>query len=160
MREDVLKRFFLGEATAAELARDVAGSIKQLSSIVSRVEIEDMNDELRVTRPMLVSLCDAVLGGSLPPDALGTIGFALEASDKFAWDGGADELVARVIADWSCPEINYPLTLENVGRFRDWLTGTDTYPTPPKTVSGVRGPLISQREKKSLSAPRKRVKQR
>src|SRR5438094_5779953 len=79
----------------------------------SRVRIEDMDESFTVTRPMLISLCDAVVAGSLPPQELRTIGFALESSDKFEWDGDADELVADVIADWSCPEINYPLTVEN-----------------------------------------------
>src|SRR6266700_942529 len=89
----------------------------------SRVRIEDMDESFTVTRPMLIAVCDAVVAGSLPPQELRTIGFALESSDKFEWDGDADELVADVIADWSCPEINYPLTVENVARFRAYLTG-------------------------------------
>src|SRR5438132_7695475 len=113
VREEVLRRFFQGEATASELAKDVADSTKPLSDTASRVRIEDMDESFTVTRPMLISLCDAVVAGSLPPQELRTIGFALESSDKFEWDGDADELVADVIADWSCPEINYPLTVEN-----------------------------------------------
>ena len=99
MREEVLRRFFQGEATASELAKDVADSTKPLSDTASRVRIEDMDESFTVTRPMLISLCDAVVAGSLPPQELRTIGFALESSDKFEWDGDADELVADVIAD-------------------------------------------------------------
>lgn len=149
MREETLRRFFQGEVTASDLAEDVAGSTKRLSSIASCIAIEDMGTEFSVTRPMLVSLTDAVLAGSLPPDALATIGFALEASDKFVWDGDSDELVANVIADWSCPEINYPPTLENVGKFRAWLTETEPYPERPRKTTKDRGRLVSVREKGS-----------
>jgi len=117
------------------------------------VAIEDMGTEFSVTRPMLVSLTDAVLAGALPPDALATIGFALEASDKFVWDGDSDELVASVIADWSCPEINYPLTLENVAKFRAWLTGGEPYPERPSTATKDGGRLVSVREKSPTKLP-------
>jgi hypothetical protein len=68
---------------------------------------------------MLVSLCDAVLSRKLPALELSTIGFALEASERFVWDG--EDLIGWIIDDWACPEINYPLTLENVQRFKSWL---------------------------------------
>ena len=150
MREEVLRRFFEGQATASELARDVTGSTKQVSKLISRVGIEDMDTSFAVTRPMLVSLCDAVLGGALPPEVLRTIGFALQASDKFEWDGDEDELVAEIIADWSCPEINYPLTPENVARFRNWLTEAEPYPSKPNQNVEFNGRLVSVTEKKSI----------
>jgi hypothetical protein len=153
VREETLKRFFQGEVTASDLAKDVAGSTKRLSPIVSRTAIEDMGTEFSVTRRMLVSLTDAVLAGTLPPDALATIGFALEASDKFVWDGDSDEFVANVIADWSCPEINYPLTLENVSRFRAWLTGGEPYPERPEEIPKNHGCLVSIKEKTPTKLP-------
>jgi len=150
VREEVLRRFFQGEATASELAKDVADSTNPLSDTASRVRIEDMDESFTVTRPMLISLCDAVVAGSLPPQELRTIGFALESSDKFEWDGDADELVADVIADWSCPEINYPLTVENVARFRAYLTGKEPYPSKPRQIANYEGRIISVTEKKSI----------
>jgi hypothetical protein len=148
VREETLKRFFQGEVSASHLAQDVAGSIETISSISSRISIEDMGSEFSVTRPMLVSLTDAVLAGTLPPDSLGTIGFALQTSDKFVWDGDSDELVANVISDWSCPEINYPLTRQNIAKFRAWLTGAEPYPARPRGTAGDCGRLVSIREKK------------
>jgi hypothetical protein len=150
MREEILRRFFQGEATASELAKDVAGSTKKVSKLISRVGIEDMDTCFTVTRPMLISLCDAVLGRVLPAEELRTIGFALQASDKFEWDGDEDELVAEVIADWSCPEINYPLTLENIVQFRNWLIEAEPYPSKPNQNVEFDGRLISITEKKSI----------
>lgn len=152
MREHVLRRFFEGKVTATDLSQDLAGSTKKVSALVSHVSIEDMDESLNVTRSMLISLCDAVLAGSLPPGELRTIGFALEVSDKFEWDGGADELVANVIADWACPEINYALTIENVRRFRSWLTGNEPYPAKlaSKVDKDGKGKIISVTEKESV----------
>jgi hypothetical protein len=98
---------------------------------------------------MAVALCDAVIHGDLPADSLHTIGFALMASDRFQWDGDKDEVLADVIADWSCPEINYSLTVENVQRFRGWLTRAEPYPAKP-TQNPSRGNLVSVTEKKSV----------
>ncbi len=145
MREEILKRFFAGEVSAAKLAKDVGGSERRVNKIETVIKIKDMGEEFAVTRPKLISLCDAVLSGELPPQALATIGFALEASDRFIWDGDEDDLLANVIADWSCPEVNYPLTLENVGKFRAWLSGKEPYPGKAAGASG--GKLVSIRRK-------------
>ena len=144
MRERVLREFFENKVTVAELARDVAGSISQKSPKISVVSIEDMGGEFPVTAPMLVRLCDIVLGGELEPEALHSVGFALMASNAFCWD--ADDVLAEVIADWSCPEVNYPLTIENVKRFRAWLTRSEPY--PPKSPLRAGGNIISVTEKK------------
>jgi hypothetical protein len=42
------------------------------------------------------------------------------ASDAFWWD---DEVISEVVADWSAPEVNYPLTAETLNA-RGWLTGS------------------------------------
>jgi len=149
MRERVLRDFFEGKATAVDLARDVTGSISQKSSKISTVSIEDMDGEFTVTAPMLVRLCDVVLGGGLEPEALHSVGFALMASDAFCWDADEDDVLAEVIADWSCPEVNYPLTVGNVKRFRAWLTRSEPYPSKPPLRGG--GNIISVTEKKRSS---------
>jgi len=148
VREETLKRFFQGDVSASDLAQDVAGSTETISSIASRISIEDMDSEFSVTRPMLVSLADAVFAGTLPPDALGTIGFALQTSDKFVWDGDSDELVANVISDWSCPEINYPLTHKISPSFVRGLLGL-SHIQQSRRVSPVIVDVSSRYEKRS-----------
>ncbi len=149
MRETILRDFFLGQATPEALAKDVLGSVKQIGPIEFSVEIEDMDEEFSVTREMLVSLCDAVLSRKLPVLELSTIGFVLEASERFVWDG--KDLIGWVIDDWACPEINYPLTLENVQRFKSWLLELEQYPAKPALrPSSKDEPLIVVREKRFL----------
>jgi hypothetical protein len=149
MREQVLKDFFEGNATAAELSADIAGSTKHVASIVSYQRIEDMEGEFSVTRPMLITLCDSVLAGNLLPETLHEIGFALVSSDHFLWDTDDDELVTEIINDWSCPEINYPLTLENVRRFKSWLINNEAYPFQKLALGKTLGRVISVRHKGS-----------
>jgi hypothetical protein len=149
MRETILRDFFLGNVTGSALAQDVAGSKKQIGPINWIVQIEDMEGELEVTRPMLVALCDAVLAQQFPTEQLSTVGFALIASDKFTWDG--EDVVGGVIHDWSCPEVNYPLTLDNVTRFKNWLLELEPYPPkPPLQATPKNGSLISRTEKRRL----------
>lgn len=139
MDEQVLRDFFVGTISGKDLAASVRGSVSHPSENVSLVHIDDMRGEFTVTREMAVKLCDSVLIGGLPACDLETIGFALMASDHFGWD--EDDLLANVIGDWSCPEINYPLTLDNIARFRQWLLEVEPYPEKPKPRSRRRGRL-------------------
>jgi len=137
MREEVLRQFFEGKASAEELAADVAGSTKSVGGVVSYQKVEEMESDFRVNRSMLVALCDAVLAGRLAPELLHEIGFALSASDRFVWDADDDELASDLISDWSSPEISYPLTIENIRRCKAWLTNEEPYPV--KKVSLGKG---------------------
>jgi hypothetical protein len=93
MREQILRQFFEGKTSAVELARDVSGSTRQSTPTVSITSVEDMDEDFRVTADMGVKLCDAVPAGDLSAESLRTIAFALEASDRFHWDGDEDAFV-------------------------------------------------------------------
>lgn len=81
-----------------------------------------------MTSEMALRLCDAVLDGSLEPKHLETIAFTLIASDWIEWHD-EDAVLANVLFDWDAPEINYPLTEDNVRRFRRWLAREEPYPS-------------------------------
>ena len=128
MREEILKQFFLGQIQRPQLWADVRYSVRQLNPLDSDVEINDMEGSFQVCRLHLITLCDAIADASLPSEALVPIGFALMASDTFEWD---DEVISEVIADWSCPEVNYPLNTATVERCKRWLTGEEPLPRRP-----------------------------
>jgi hypothetical protein len=148
--EQVLRGFFEGIVPATELASDVASSLRQTGPTSDEVAIVDMQDEFVVRPEHAVRLCVAVLNRELPAEGLCVIGFALMASDKFYWDGDENEVLANVIADWSCPEVNYPLNEESVKRFRAWLLHEESYPEKPSSTSGA-DKLVSLRRKRTLS---------
>lgn len=125
MREEILRDFFLNKVTARQLDVDIRSTYKGRDGLVTEHRIVDMNETFTVTRSMLISLCDSVVAGDLSPKLLEPIGFALVASDKFEWD---DDIIAGVVHDWSAPEINFPLTLEAVADFRNWLLGIGPFP--------------------------------
>lgn len=147
MREEVLACFFMGTATSSQLANDLNGFEQEISESESVVSIQDMQDEFVVTREMALKVCNAILRDEIEPTKLAAIGFALISSDKFMWN--EDDLLGNVISDWSCPEINYPLTLANVQRFRAWLTGAEEYPEKTSRTE-YNGRLIYTRRKKTL----------
>lgn len=149
MDETVLKDFFLGKASSADLANDLQDEIRQLGQTFQTFYVRDLVQEFRIDRMMLVKLLDAVLAGELQAAALEPIGFALYTSDRFEWE--EDDVISNVLTDWSAPQINYPLTLENMERFKRWLLATESYPEkPPFDPSRPQGKLITRTERKRL----------
>jgi len=130
MHEAVLRDYFLGTADDAALRADLLGAVTQTSHDVFSQHVVSMATDFDVTIAHLVSLCDAVLAGQLPPADLSTIAFCLVASDRFQWDTDTPEgnLLGKTLYDWDSPEINYPLNLQIAAKFRHrLLTGEDTF---------------------------------
>jgi hypothetical protein len=82
-----------------------------------------MNEEFQIEPEHLIRPCDAILSNSISPGVLQPIAFCMIASDNFEWDSETDsgDVVSRALFDWSAPEINYPLTTENVRLARERL---------------------------------------
>ena len=122
MHEEILKRFFEGELGAAALAEDLVDSMVTNGNITKH-PIEEMSQSFQVWPEHLTLLCDAVLSGEIDPKHLQSIGFCIIASDNFEYDPQTPEgnLVDDIVSAWSVPEINYPLTWENVKTFRERL---------------------------------------
>jgi hypothetical protein len=110
MRESVLRGFISGEVAINGLVRDLRGSVTQMSSLESAVEIEDMPESFLLSRQHVMMLCDAALSKTLTSEDLTTVAFALMASDHFEWE---DEILSEVLSDWSSPEVNFPLDDED-----------------------------------------------
>lgn len=122
MREAVLAEYFNGSRSAASLQAELQRCARRISEVETSYKIEDMTEDFLVTREMLVEICEAALRGDLQLEALKTIGFIVIASNHYHW-AEVDEQVAETLYDWASPEVNYPLTPENVSMFRDRLLG-------------------------------------
>jgi hypothetical protein len=142
MNAAVLRDFFLGKVTAAELAEDLVGTTEQIGHDSFRHHMNDMDSDFAVTSAHLVCLCDTVLEGSLDPERLAEIGFGMIASDHFLWDSDSTEgeIVGKTIYDWSSPEVNFALNVNTVKKFRHRLiTGESTFTKQDHSTSGGRG---------------------
>nr|ART36713.1 D598 [uncultured bacterium] len=129
MREEILKQFFIGDVDAKVLAADLVGSMVAKGDMTKH-PIENMSEDFQIWPQHLIRLCDAVLQGEIEPRYLQSIGFCIVASDCFEFDSDTSEgdLVGETAYDWSAPEINYPLTLANVEKFRQrLLTGENPF---------------------------------
>jgi hypothetical protein len=130
MDASVLKSFFLGTASAADLGAAAAEMWRWTSSDVRRLLWVEFDEEFNVSIEHLVKLADAVLDDALPAEALAGIAFGLIADDHFLWDTDTPEgdRIGETLYDWSTPEINYPLTKGNMSKFRHLLlTGENTF---------------------------------
>jgi len=128
MKEETLRDYFDNLISTDILYMDVEGSEVKTSPDVIRTHIEDINEdgEYTITRNHLLKLCNDTLNGNLKTNHLTTIAFALICSDYFTWDSDEDDVVANVIFDWDNPDINYPVTIENLKKWRHYLL-TDQY---------------------------------
>jgi hypothetical protein len=146
MRESVLRDYFLGLVDECGLREDLADSaVKSSYDVINHYVTSDLDDDFEITSRHLVRLCDAFLAGKLEAEHLELIGFALEASEGFVWDSGneqdKDSPIAETINSWASPEINYPLNVEIIDKFKHLLlTGENllTRDDIPKQAKKVR----------------------
>jgi hypothetical protein len=149
MREEELRRYFLGEGSVGELAQDLRGSVTS-TDLCSTIRIADMQGSHGLIRHHVLMLCDAFLERALTPEDISAIAFALLASDHFEWD---DDVISEVLADWSAPEINFELNDETIKMHRGWLLGSSEPPSRRVVESSPTADanLISVRIKSSIS---------
>jgi hypothetical protein len=121
MRESVLRDFFVGKVAASDLARDLDTGHSQGKGVEHYSVGEDLVGEFRVSPVHLVKVCDAFLAGNLSDRNLKSIGFMLMSSEHFRWAKDGEEVVSRVADEWAVPEINDPITVENVQKWRRLL---------------------------------------
>jgi hypothetical protein len=123
MNEQTLRDYFDDLISTDILYMDVEGCEVRTFHNVIRTSIENINEdgEYIITRSLLLKLCNDVLARNLKPNHLTTISFALICSDYFQWDTNDDEVVTNVIFDWDNSDINYPVTIENLKKWKHYL---------------------------------------
>ena len=124
MRTSILRAFFVGEASASDLAADLVGTrVRRGNDTVEHLMDDDLEEDFRIEPQHLVRLCDAVLNGALEPSELETVAFGIIASDYFEWeyDTPKGDRTAEVLYQWSAPEVNFALRPETVRKFRRQL---------------------------------------
>jgi len=125
MREEILKQYFDGATTSEALDKDVEGSETKTGHDVSAIQIDQFNsiDQFEVRSKNLLKLCNDTITGILKFKHLTTIGCALEFSDYFTWnsDTADGRIVGTVIFDWANPDINFPLTIQNMMLWKEYL---------------------------------------
>lgn len=148
MREIVLRHFFEGHASAAELAADArSGRVREgpeQGPHVYRFRVERMVQDFEVQPEHLVRLLDAVASGELPVDTASVVCDWLDGGNEhFLWDADTPhgERVAEALFWLGNPEINYPLTPAVLAKIRHYLltgenqlTRADIRPTHPRAA--------------------------
>ena len=112
-----------------ELTSDLRGAQQKTSHAVTSVYIEpiEKGGEFEVTREHLIRLCNEAISGRLPLEDLNTIAFAIFTSEYFTHNQD-DEIADRVLFDWDNPGIGFPLTHDNMKKWKLLLeNGEDTF---------------------------------
>lgn len=130
MKEATLINYFNGLASPEVLQKEVNVSAVPSGTDGTRFLIEDFEKtgtEFVVQKQHLLKLCDDVLAGFIKPEACEMIAFCCIASDTFPWPDN-ETVVQEVLHMWGAPEINYPLILDNMNKFKILLeSGKDTF---------------------------------
>lgn len=123
MKESTLARFLAGDVTVTALGDDLMDAVGTNTLRAGQNLVADFSMDVEVTRLHLVRLCEGFLAGELNAEQLEAIAFFLVGSDHFIWDTDIEDgaLVADVLFDWSTPEINYPMTPDNIEAYRAGL---------------------------------------
>ena len=152
MKEIVIRRFFEGHATAAELASDAAGAFDRRTdsagTVFSQLHATSMDLEFDVTPDHIIALVDAVLDAVIDLEALDAIAFCVEASAKFMWDTDteAGDRVARALFLLGAPEVSFPLTPVVLRKIRHLLeTGEEIFDAADRRPPGPRPHLVTEK---------------
>ena len=127
MKEQVLRDYFDNNLTIDILVVDVKGSQKKTGHDVISVNVDKIAEsgEYEIKREHLLRLCEETISGRLTTTDLNTIAFALVFSDYFTWNREGEtedgQIVDTIIQDWDNPEIGYPLTMDNLFKWRVYL---------------------------------------
>jgi|LakMenEpi03Aug12_release.lakeMendotaPanAssembly.Ray.scaffolds.fasta_scaffold1235358_1 hypothetical protein len=131
MKEKTLRDYLDNKVTVDILALDVRDSQKKTSYDVISVFVDKTNEtgEYEITKDHLIKLLDDTITGRLTTTDLNTIAFALIGSEYFTWDKD-DKVIDDTIFELDNPDIGFPLTVENLRRWRNYLeTGEYTFDT-------------------------------
>lgn len=126
--EEAIAACLSGELAPELLNRKAEGAVERVDDVRVNIHVREMRRDFVITSEMLIRLCVAALERQLSPVSLSAVAFAIIASDHFEWH---DELVGEVLHDWSSPDINYPLSRDNLERFRAWLSREEPYGEKP-----------------------------
>lgn len=127
MKEKVLRDYLDEVLTVEMLAEDLKDSQKRTSHDVISVNVEKIAEsgEYEIKREHLIRLCEETISGRLTATDLNTIAFTLVFSDYFTWnrEGKTEsgQIVDTTIHDWDNPEIGYPLTMDNLLKWKVYL---------------------------------------
>ena len=128
MTEEILKNYFDLKLSVEVLADDlkftrICENSKLTRFKIDSIECNNDDDEYIITSQHLLQLCNDTINDHLTIENLNTIAFALIASDYFHWnaDSKDGEIVFNTLIDWNNPEINFPITHQNLQLWKIYL---------------------------------------
>jgi hypothetical protein len=119
MKEQLLLDYLQNKITVEELAADLKGSQHKTGYNFTSVYVDPIkwDGEFEITKGHLLQLCNEAINRKLLFTDLNTIAFAIISSEFFTHNQD-DEVTDRVLFQWDNPEICFPLTEENMKKWK------------------------------------------
>ena len=119
MKEQVLIDYLQNKIAVKDLAADIKESQKRTSHDTTTVYIVELKSETEfvVKREHLIRLCNDALDGNLNFEDLNTIAYALFTSEFLNREEN-DQIMEDVLFEWDNPEIGFPLTYDNMKKWK------------------------------------------
>lgn len=125
MKEEILKEYFENKIPVDQLLADLKDSQLKTGQDATSVYVTPITDsgDFVITRHHLLKICNDTLSGHLSATEINIVAFALISSDYFYWDSNTTEgeIVANTLFDWDNPDINFPLSQDNLKLWKKYL---------------------------------------
>ena len=116
MHEETLKNYFEGRNNINDLFDDVIGTKVKVGAKETSFNIVRMEDIFELNSYHIVKLLRDILKYKIEPQLLETIALAIEASENIQYgeNNSKNQIMIKMLSEWSAPEINYELNFENI----------------------------------------------
>jgi hypothetical protein len=126
MTEQILLDYLQGITPVEELSADLKGSQKKTGYDTVSISVKPLAkaSEFILSKEHLKMLSVEMLSGKLSSDDITTIAFAIICSESFSWTKNIQEdeiIIETVLYDWDNPEVGFPLTIENMKKWKEYL---------------------------------------
>jgi len=118
MHEESLKNYFEGNINIMDLLDDIVGTKVKVGPKETSFNIISMKSVLQLNANYILKLLRDILEHQIDPNVLEIIALAIEASENIEYgeEDCKNDLMVKMLNEWSAPEINYELNSANVKR--------------------------------------------
>ena len=118
MHEEILKDYFEDKINITDLFNDAIGTKVRIGVKETSFYVTPMEGSFGLNANHIIKLLRDILKHKIEPQFLETIALAIEASENIQYgeNNSKNDFMIKMLNEWSVPEINYELNLENISK--------------------------------------------
>lgn len=115
MKEIVFKHYFEGKVSPESLPNALLKSVKHCRYYSFKSRQNNLEKTFILNNSMLAKLCEDCISERIDKSTAEHIAFTLLGSKRIKW---TDNRINFLVFDWASSEINFPLTIANLKKFK------------------------------------------